>query len=68
MKQCHHLEESPREKPRASSLPSAATTTAPTENALGDGGHRRASDTARAIQCASSPGSADSLAACMCTG
>src|ERR1700691_1594330 len=45
---------SSRENPRDSSAPSASTMTAPTEKAVSDGGHWRASETASRIHRSSS--------------
>src|SRR5262245_60102581 len=42
-----------REKPRDNSVPAASTMTAPTENAVSDGGHCHASEIASRIQCSS---------------
>src|SRR6185437_8474170 len=42
-----------REKPRDNSVPAASTMTAPTENAVSDGGHCHASETASRIHCSS---------------
>src|SRR5215469_1891858 len=42
-----------RENPRDNSVPAASTMTAPTENAVSDGGHCHASETASRIHCSS---------------